>query len=71
MEIDPRRIEVMDDRVAEIMRRKTPAEKLAMASGMWRSAYTMVYHSLKQQNESWSEDELKRQTARRMLRGTG
>ena len=30
--LDPRRIEVMDDVMAEILRRKTPTERLAIGS---------------------------------------
>ena len=33
-----RTMEIVDDRVAEILRSKSPAERLAIADGMWRFA---------------------------------
>ena len=69
MTIDPRRIEVMDDETAAIMRAKTPAEKIAMASDMWKSASEMVYYSLREAHPEWSETALRREVARRMSRG--
>jgi hypothetical protein len=42
MSQDLRRIEVMDDIMAEILRRKTPAERLAIGFGLWRSAQKLL-----------------------------
>lgn len=69
MDIDPRRIEVMDDRVAEIMRRKTPAEKLAMLDEAWRFGWSLVEGGVRRLNPDLPDDEVRRETARRMSRG--
>jgi hypothetical protein len=69
MPLDPRRIEVMDDRMAEILRRKTPEEKMAMANAMWRSARTMLVFSLRQARPDWTAEQINREIARRMLHG--
>jgi hypothetical protein len=71
VDIDPRRIEVMDERIAQILRRKTPAEKVAMANAMWRSARSMIEHSLRQAHPGWTAEMIARETARRMSRGSG
>ena len=34
----PLNLEMMDDAMADVLRAKTPAERLAIANGMWRSA---------------------------------
>jgi len=68
MTIDPRRIEVMDEQTAAIMRSKTPAEKIAMASDMWQSAWEMLYFSLREKHSEWDEQTLRREVARRMSR---
>ena len=35
MRLDAGQIEVIDQTMADILRRKTPAERLAIASGIW------------------------------------
>src|SRR5437016_3338411 len=37
-----RRIEVVDQNMAEILRRKTPAQRIAIGFGLWRSARRML-----------------------------
>jgi Rv0078B-related antitoxin len=64
-----RSIEVVDDIVAEILRRKTPAERLAIADGMWRFARVMIRAIVAREHPDWSEDEINRQVARRMSHG--
>jgi len=71
MPIDPRRIEVMDDMMADILRRKTPQEKMSIAAGMWRAARRMVAASVQHRNPFWSVEEVNGEVTRRMSRGTG
>ena len=66
MSIDPRRIEVMDPEMAEIMRQKTPAEKLAMSFAMWKFARTMIVNVLRTEHPDWNEDQILREAARRL-----
>ena len=61
--------EVLSDEMAAILRSKTPAERLAIPFGMWRSAWQMIYHSSKQLHPEWSDEEVKRHTIRRMSHG--
>jgi hypothetical protein len=43
---DWRRIEVMDDAMAEVLRRKTPAERIAIGFGLSRSARKILQAQL-------------------------
>jgi hypothetical protein len=71
MIMDPRirAIEVVDDRVAEILREKTPAQRLAIADGLWRFAREMIHDILTQEHPDWDESMIRREVARRMSHG--
>jgi acyl dehydratase len=62
-------IEVMDDAMVEILRQKTPFERLEIAHGMWRLARGIVLDQLKQQNPNWSSEQINREAARRLSHG--
>ena len=55
MKIDPRRIEVVDDRVAEILRRMSGAERLRLASEIWESAHSRIEAYLRKNHPQWSD----------------
>jgi hypothetical protein len=61
--------EVLDDRVAEILRGKTPAERLAMTFRLWSFVRDMVRRVIAHEHPEWSEAEVARETARRMSQG--
>ncbi len=61
--------EVLDDRMAEILRAKTPAERLAIACRMWDFARQLIGDGIRTQHPEWSEAEVQRQIARRMSHG--
>ena len=69
MRLDRGQIEVVDGRMAEVLRRKSPAERLRIGFEMWASAREMIYSYLASQHPEWSEGELNREVARRLLRG--
>lgn len=61
--------EVLDDKMAEILRAKTPAERLAIVDRMWASAWRMIRANLARQHPDWTSETVDRETARRMSRG--
>lgn len=67
--MDPRRIEVMDDAMAEVLRRKTPAERLAIGFGLWRSARKMLRGQLASLHPEWDAARLDREVAWRLSHG--
>ena len=69
MEIDVRRIEVLDEAMAEVLRRKTPAERLAIGFGLWRSARTMLRGQLASLHPEWGAERLEREVIRRLSHG--
>ena len=62
-------IEVMDDNMAEILKRKTPAERLAIAFALWSSARDMLTTMLAGQHPDWSKERIAAETARRLSHG--
>ena len=70
MWLDPRRYEMVDDVMVEVLRAKTPDEKLAMLDSMWRMARDLVRDKLRQDHPDWSADQIARETARRLSHGT-
>jgi 2-polyprenyl-6-methoxyphenol hydroxylase-like FAD-dependent oxidoreductase len=69
MEPRIRAIEIVDDRVVEILRSKTPAERLAIADGMWSFARQMIRAIQAREHPDWSQGEIDREVARRMSHG--
>jgi hypothetical protein len=68
--IDPRRIEVVDDAVAEILMCKTHAERLALAFDANRTVRSVVEGAIRSDHPDWDDTAVRRELARRMLHGT-
>ncbi len=62
-------IEMVDDAMVAILRQKTEAERLAIGFGMWRSARRLIEANARADHPEWSDDEVRRQVARRMSHG--
>jgi hypothetical protein len=69
--LDPRRYEIVDDAMAEVLRAKTPHEKLSIAEGMWRMARDLIRDMVRHDHPEWTESEIAGETARRLMRGPG
>jgi hypothetical protein len=63
------RIEVVDDIMAEVLRKKTPAERLAIGFGLWRSARMLLRGQLRSLHPEWDAAQLDREVARRLSHG--
>ncbi len=63
------KMEILDDAMAEILRQKTPAERLAIANGMWRFARDMIRATITREHPDWTEGEVSRMVARRLSHG--
>ena len=59
-------IEVPDDAVVEILRRLTPAERLAIANRMWVSARNAMLSMLRADHPEWTGQQVEQEVARRM-----
>jgi F0F1-type ATP synthase epsilon subunit len=60
-------IELVDPDMVRILRSKTPAERLAIAWGMWTFARDTLRRSVAAQHPDWSEIEVNREAARRLV----
>jgi hypothetical protein len=69
MEARLRRIQIIDDKMAEVLRAKTEAERFAMIGRSWRFARQMIQAMIVHEHPDWSEDQVRREVARRMSHG--
>jgi hypothetical protein len=71
MAIDPRRIEVVDEEMAAVLRAKTGPERLRIASGLFAAARRMLASHLAAEHPDWDERRIREETARRLAGGAG
>ena len=67
--VDPRNFEAMDDEMAEVLRAKTDGERLQIAFRMFSFARRMILSNLRAEHPDWSEEQIRRETARRISHG--
>lgn len=63
------RIEVLDEDMARVLRAKTGAERLKIASDMFASARRMIASHLAAEHPDWDEQQIERETSRRISHG--
>ena len=61
----------MDPSMAEVYRRMTPAQRLAVAHGMWRYARLRLEAAVRWQHPEWEDAAVSREVSRRLLNGSG
>jgi hypothetical protein len=64
-----RRIHIVEDKIAELLQAKTEAERFAMIDRAWRFARQMIQAMIVHEHPDWSEDQVRREVARRMSHG--
>ncbi len=67
--LDERQIEVVDDAVAELLRHKTPAERVEMIFAANRTMRLLIEGGLRSRHSDWDDARISAEVARRMLRG--
>ena len=65
--LDDGQIEVVDDAIAEILRRKTPAERVEMICHCNEMMRTAIRGCLKTFHPDWDDARIEAEVARRML----
>lgn len=70
LRLDRGQIEVVDDAMAEVLRYKTPAERIRIGFNMWISALNMLTTYLKKTHPEWDNEKLALEVARRLSHGT-
>lgn len=60
-------IEVVDDDLAEILRQKSPAERIQMAADANDTARLLAAGGIRFAHPEWSDERVQQEVARRML----
>jgi hypothetical protein len=66
--LDPRNIEVIDDAFAAVLRKKTPAERIAMAADANEMARKLAAAGIRHDHPDWSQRDVEREVARQDAR---
>lgn len=69
-QLDPNRIELLDARVIEVLRSKTPAERLEMAFACNRTMRQLLEGHLRSRHPDWNRQAIDAEIARRMIGGS-
>lgn len=67
--LDLSRIEVVDEEMARVLRKKSGAERLRIASDMYASARRMLVSQLRSDHPDWDEERINREASRRLSHG--
>ena len=70
MRLDAGQIEVVDDSMAEVLKKKRPAERIRIGFEIWESAHKMLTAYLKSRHPDWDMKHVEREVARRFLHGS-
>lgn len=65
------RIEILDQDVVEVLRRKTPTERVAMIFAANRTMRSRLEGHLRTRHPDWDDQAVMREIARRMSRAAG
>ena len=58
-----------DDRMLDVLRAKTPAQRLAIAHDMWSHAHALLLSMIQAEHPDWTTDEIQCEAARRISHG--
>lgn len=70
LRLDRGQIEVVDDDMAEVLKNKTPAERIRIANNLWASAHNMLMSLIGKIHPEWDIERIKKEVARRLSHGT-
>ena len=68
--LDDGQIEVVDEAMAEVLRQKTPGERMVMVGSAWRFARMWTEGAVRSQHAEWEEDRVAAEVRRRLSGGT-
>jgi len=69
LRLDKGQIEVVDDRVAEILRKKSGPERLSMVWSAWSFFQMRITAHLKSEHPDWTEEQIRKEIFRRVTYG--
>jgi hypothetical protein len=69
LRLDDGQVEVLDDIMANILKQKSPAERIKMGFGLWIAARNMLISHLGKTHPEWDSERIKKEAARRLSHG--
>lgn len=64
--LDKIQIECPDDVMVEIYKKKSPAERIKIASGMWESARKQISAVIRSLHPDWKDDQINKEVIKRL-----
>lgn len=68
--VNPNSIEAIDDQLAQVLRSKSPAEKVEMVAAANRTARLLAAAGIRYQHPDWDEAQVLAEVIRRVTGGT-
>lgn len=68
--LDKGQIEVVEEVMADVLRSKTPAQRIAIGFALWTSARKMLTAHLRQSHPDWDDRRILAEVAERFSHGT-
>lgn len=65
----PEQIEVVEDEQAQVLRQKTPGERVEIVGSMWRFARLWIEGGVRSLNPGWDESQVQTEVRRRLSGG--
>jgi len=70
LRLDKGQIEVVDDAMADVLRRKTHAERIKIGFTLWTSVYNMLKIHLKTTYPDWDAKKVEQEVIKRLSHGS-
>ncbi len=70
MRLDDGQIEVLDSVMAEVLCRKTPAQRLQIGFALWDSTKRILRAHLSAEHPDWTPERISQEVVRRLSHGT-
>jgi|PlaIllAssembly_1097288.scaffolds.fasta_scaffold191805_1 hypothetical protein len=67
--VDERNIEIIDNQMAQVLKDKSPQQRLFIAFSMWSEAKKQLTHYLFSLHPDWDENKIQREVAKRLSHG--
>ena len=69
LRLDFGQIEVLDDELAEVLRKKTSAERLRIGASMWKASRAFLARVLRRAHPDWKAERIEQEIHRRFAHG--
>ena len=66
MKIDPRNIEVIDEKTVEFFSKKTGGQRMLMAAQMFETARMLIRSNIVSIHPDWNEEQIRKELYRRL-----